>query len=85
MRVTSRPLITSPSGRKLNATLSTPSNSREMCGKFFVGCSRAKTEKKLPSFAAAYGMREYPSSSAKQLPNAVHNTSVVKTLAGTVP
>src|SRR5271168_2176722 len=38
-----------------------PKASSATCGKRFVGCTRAKTEKKFPSSAAAYGKREYPS------------------------
>src|ERR1700721_3775243 len=47
-----------------------PRANREICGKRFVGCTRAKTEKKFPSNAAAYGTREYPSVAEKIDPNA---------------
>ena len=42
-----------------------PNASSATCGNRFVGCTFAKTEKKFPSNAAAYGTREYPSVAEK--------------------
>src|SRR5580704_14342657 len=54
-----------------------PKASNATCGKRFVGCTRANTEKKFPSNAAAYGTREYPSV-AQCIPN-VRSTNKLTT------
>src|ERR1700693_3954677 len=62
-----------------------PKASSEMCGKCFVGCTRAKTEKKFPSSAAAYGTREYPSVAEKTDPNASTRIKTVASVAQCIP
>ena len=53
-----------------------------MWGKARVGWRRAKAGKKLPSRAAANGMREYPRRSEKTLAKAVIMTRIAAILAG---
>ena len=50
--------ITVPSDSALARMATTPITSSETCGKAFVGWSRAKARKNVPSSAAAYGIRE---------------------------
>ena len=62
-----------------------PKASSEMCGKCLVGCTRAKTEKKFPSNAAAFGTREYQSVAEKIDPNAKTKISAVAKVAQYIP
>src|SRR5271156_4253931 len=62
-----------------------PSANSDTYGKRFVGCRRAKIEKKFPSRAAAYGKREYPSVAEKIEPKASTRISVVAKVAQCVP
>src|SRR6478672_3825787 len=81
IRVVRRASITVNKGSRVNTIERIPTNNRDVCGNCFVLWIRPKTEKKLPSRAAAYGMREYPSIKAKQQANAVQSTITVKQLA----
>src|SRR6185437_5211861 len=69
----------------LNKIAVAPSASSEICGNFFVGCTRPNTAKKFPSSAAAYGTREYPSVAEKIDPSAVNKISAVATSAQPLP
>src|SRR5271155_3985567 len=62
-----------------------PSANSETYGKRFVGCTRAKIEKKFPSSAAAYGTREYPSVAENTDPNAATRISAVASVAPCSP
>src|SRR5208282_1266533 len=62
-----------------------PRASSATCGKRFVGCTRANTEKKFPSNAAAYGTREYPSVAENTDPNASTRISAVASDAQFIP
>src|SRR5450755_4394795 len=62
-----------------------PSAKSETYGKRFVGCKRAKIEKKFPSSAAAYGTREYPSVAEKIEPNASTRIRPVAKVAQCIP
>ena len=70
---------------KLNTKAITPNPMSATCGKFFVGCNFANTLKNSPSFAAAYGTREYPSITANKLAKAIQRIKMVPTVAAFVP
>src|SRR5271170_1325381 len=75
--------------RNLNSSAKTnvnaPRNNSETCGKRFFGCTRANTLKKLPSKAAEYGTREYPSSEENTDANAIHKIITVAKRAAPLP
>ena len=81
MRVASSASMTTSSGKTLVTIEMRPRTTRDTWGKPRVGCSRANALKKYPSRAAAYGTREYPSSSANTDPNALQRIMTVNTAA----
>src|SRR5436305_6792074 len=81
IRVVINASITIPSDTNPARIERTPSTTSETLGNPWVGWSRANTLKKYPSFAAAYGTREYPSNRANTEPNAVHRIIAVNSVA----
>ena len=77
--------MTRSSGSSEAGIASTPIVTSETAGKRPVGCSRANGARKSPSAAAAYGMREAPSSSPYVDANAVIITAIVTAIANGVP
>src|SRR5580692_13117909 len=69
----------------LKRKASPPRTRSEMYGKCLVGCRRPNAGKKLPSRAAEYGTREYPSKTENTEASAIHRTIHVAACAARCP
>src|SRR6202008_2988146 len=78
-------IVVCKSSVTLNRNASAPNTSSDTCGKCFVGCTFANTDRKFPSSAAEYGTREYPNSTENTLASAIHSTMHVTTCAAPCP